>query len=69
MRVRTVLIAMTAGLYACAFAAVLVELGWIHPTAWITSIPFNVVLSTASYTLNPFIEEIVKVLPLAMLLV
>jgi RsiW-degrading membrane proteinase PrsW (M82 family) len=68
VRVRTVLMALAAGLYVCAPLAVLLQNGWIRPAAWLTDVPVYVMAGTAAYTANPFIEEIVKVLPIAALL-
>jgi PrsW family intramembrane metalloprotease len=66
--IRTVLAAMAAGFYACAAFAALLESVWIGPTAWITGTPYADVVQIASYTVDPFIEEAVKIIPLAMLL-
>src|SRR5260370_42613046 len=68
VRVRTALTAMAAGFYACAAVAVVLELAWIRPAAWITGTPLSGIVQRASYTADPFIEEFVKLMPLAMLL-
>jgi len=69
VRVRTTLAAMAAGLYACAPVAVLLELAWTRPVASVTGAPLSDIMRMASYTTDPFMEEFVKVLPLAILLV
>jgi hypothetical protein len=68
VRIRTALAALAAGFYACAAAAVLFEIAWIIPTTWITGVPLSAVIRTASYTVDPFVEELVKIAPLVMLL-
>ena len=68
VRVRTVLMALAVGLYACAPLALVLQMGWTRPAAWLTDVPLFAMAVTASYTVNPFIEELVKVLPVAALL-
>jgi hypothetical protein len=68
VRLRTVLMSMAAGFYACTAVAVVLESAWILPTVWITGTPYANVVRVASYTVDPFIEEGVKLIPLVMLL-
>lgn len=68
VRVRTVLMAVAVGLYACAPLAVLMETSWIHVAAWLTGTPAYQLVKIASYTADPFVEEVVKVLPVVVLL-
>ncbi len=68
VRVRTVLAAIAVGLYAIGPLTVLLQLGWIHLAASLTGTPVAQVQSFASYTLDPFLEEALKLLPLALLL-
>jgi len=68
VRVRTVLMALAVGLYVCAPLAVVLQMGWIRPATWLTGVSLWAMKDTASYTANPFIEEILKVLPVATLL-
>lgn len=68
VRVRTVLLGIAVGLYVCAPAAVLVQLAWTRLYAAVTGTSLATVVATASYTLDPAIEEVVKVLPLVALL-
>jgi hypothetical protein len=68
VRVRTVLMALAVGLYLCAPLAMMLQMAWTRPAAWLTDVPLFLMVVTASYTLNPFIEEVVKVLPVAALL-
>lgn len=67
-RLSTILIAIPAGLYGCAMATALLQIVWTRPFAWLSSIPLDRVVALASYTLDPFIEEVVKLLPLIFLL-
>jgi RsiW-degrading membrane proteinase PrsW (M82 family) len=68
IRMRTVLAALTVGLYACAPLAVLVQVAWTRTAASLMGLPLPGVVRIASYTIDPFLEEIIKVLPLAALL-
>src|SRR5262245_61097576 len=55
VRVRTVLVAIAAGFYACAILAILLEWSWIYLAAWLIGQPTAGVIPTASYTIDPFI--------------
>ncbi|MGE3977113.1 MAG: PrsW family glutamic-type intramembrane protease, partial [Nitrospira sp.] len=68
VRLQTIFVAITSGLYGCALAAVLLQIAWTRPVAWLTDTPLSELVSIASYTLDPCIEELVKILPLAFLL-
>jgi PrsW family intramembrane metalloprotease len=68
VRVRTVLAALAVGLYAIGPLTVLLQLGWIHLAASLMGTPVADVRSIASYTVDPFLEEALKLLPLTMLL-
>ena len=68
VRVRTVFMAVAVGLYACAPLAVLIQVTWIHAAAWLTGTPAYQLVKIAAYTADPFIEEIIKLLPVALLL-
>jgi hypothetical protein len=68
VRVRTVFMALAVGLYACAPLALLLQVTWIRAAAWLSGTPAYQLVGVAAYTADPFIEEIVKVLPVAMLL-
>jgi len=68
VRVRTVLMALAAGLYVCAPLTVLLQMGWIRSAAWLTGTSLWAMKDLATYTADPFIEEILKVLPVAALL-
>ncbi len=67
-RLRTLLFAFIAGLAASTFAVLLVEFCWTQLFAAVTQQSFSSVATSASYTLDPFIEEIGKVLPLFLIL-
>jgi PrsW family intramembrane metalloprotease len=68
VRVRTVLAALAVGLYAIGPLTVLLELAWIHFAASLLGTPVVQMQSIASYTVDPFLEEALKLLPLAILL-
>jgi len=67
VRVRTVLVGILVGVYVCAPAAVLVQIVWTRPFAALTGSPLRDVVAVASYTVDPVIEELVKVVPLVAL--
>ena len=68
VRVRTVLAAFAVGLYAVAPLTLLLQVAWTRPVASLLGLSISRVVATASYTVDPFLEEIMKVLPLAVLL-
>jgi hypothetical protein len=68
VRVRTVLAALAAGLYVIGPLTVLLQLQWIHFAASLLGMPVADMQGIASYTVDPFLEEALKLLPLAMLL-
>jgi len=68
VRVRTVLTALVTGLYACALLAVLLQAAWSRPAAWLIGMDFYLFRDLATHSVDPFIEEIVKLLPLVVLL-
>ena len=68
VRVRTVLIAIAVGLYFCAPLAIGLQVAWTRPVAHLPGEHLGAVVRVASYTLDPFIEELVKVLPLALMI-
>jgi len=67
VRVTTLLLSVPVGLYACGALAVVLQMLHTRATAAITGEPLNDVVRSASYTIDPFIEEIVKVLPLVLI--
>jgi hypothetical protein len=67
VRLRVLVLAMLAGLYATAPVAVLLQLGWTRAVAAWSGRPLGEVVTTASYTLDPVVEECVKVAPLVLL--
>jgi hypothetical protein len=69
VRVRTLLLAIAVGLYTCSIAAVALQCAWTRLVGSLAGAQLYAVVSVASYTLDPFIEELVKVLPVAILLV
>ena len=67
VRFRVLVLAMVTGLYAVAPAAALLQVAWTRAFAGISGLPVVQVTTTASYTLDPFIEELAKVAPLIVL--
>src|SRR5262245_14184871 len=68
VRVRTVFMAVAIGLYACAPLSVVLEASWIYVASWLTGTSAYQLVKIAAYTADPFIEEVVKVLPVVVLL-
>jgi RsiW-degrading membrane proteinase PrsW (M82 family) len=68
VRVRTVYAALAAGLYLCAPATVALQLALTKIIASLMGMSVPEVVHIAGYTLDPFIEELAKVLPLSLLL-
>ena len=68
VRVRTVLAAMAVGLYFIGPLTVFLQLAWIQLAASLTGTPIADMRAIASYTVDPFLEEALKLLPLAMLM-
>jgi RsiW-degrading membrane proteinase PrsW (M82 family) len=68
VRVRTVLVAMAVGLYAIAPLAVILQKSWIGVAAALVGKSMAEMTGIASYTVDPFIEEALKLLPLALLM-
>ena len=68
VRVRTVLAAMAVGLYAIAPIAVILQKTWIGVAASMVGKSMADMTGIASYTVDPFIEEALKLLPLLLLL-
>jgi PrsW family intramembrane metalloprotease len=67
VRIANLLLAVTVGLYGCGAVAVLLQILYTRTVASLTGTPVNVVVRTASFTTDPVIEEVVKVLPLLVL--
>ena len=67
VRFRVLVLAMLAGLYAAAPAAALLQVAWTRAFAALSGVPLAEVTTTASYTLDPLIEELAKVAPLVVL--
>ncbi|WP_161606299.1 PrsW family glutamic-type intramembrane protease [Microlunatus speluncae] len=67
IRVTTLLLAAMAGAYGCGMLALIGEIGYTRMVAMITGDQLYDVIRTASHTVDPFIEELVKVLPLILI--
>ncbi|MER6141632.1 PrsW family intramembrane metalloprotease [Streptomyces sparsogenes] len=63
-RVSTALLATAVGVYGCGVVAALLELAYTRNVAEATGEPLAKVVETASYTVDPVIEELIKVAPL-----
>ncbi len=68
VRVRTVLAAMAVGLYAIGPLTVILQLSWIRVVAALVGKSVSDMTGVASYTVDPFIEEALKLLPLVLLM-
>lgn len=68
VRVRTVLAAMAVGLYAVAPLAVILQKSWIGVAAALVGKSMSDMTGIASYTVDPFLEEALKLLPLLLLM-
>src|SRR5262245_9158458 len=64
VRLRVLIAGFVAGVYVAAPLAVLLETGWTRTFAAVAGVPLFRVTSIAAYTLDPFIEEAMKVTPL-----
>jgi hypothetical protein len=64
VRAATLLLAVGTGMYACGVAAVAIQYAYTRAVAAVTGDPLTLVVSRAGYTVDPFVEEVVKVLPL-----
>ena len=67
LRVTTLLLAVALGFYACGTVAVLLQLAWTRAFAAVTGTAVYDVVATAAWTVDPVIEEVVKVLPVVLL--
>jgi hypothetical protein len=63
----TLLAALAVGLYGCGIVAILLQVAYTRSVAAITGDPLSSVVNTAGYTVDPFIEEVVKIVPLLVL--
>ena len=68
LRLRTVLLALAAGFYLIEPFTLLLEYTWIKAASGISGIPVGQVLGFAGYAVDPFLEELVKLSPVALAL-
>jgi hypothetical protein len=68
VRVGTVLSAMMAGVFFCAPLAAAIEYAWIGPAAAITGSPVEALVALGGYTVDPMLEEVIRILPLGILM-
>ena len=68
-RISTGLLAIVTGFFGCGAVVLLAELAFTRTVSSITGSSLSEVVETASYTVDPFIEEIVKILPLLLIAV
>lgn len=64
VRVVTLLLAVAVGMYGCGILTIGLQYAVTRAWARVTGEPVFQVVATAGYTVDPFIEEVVKVLPL-----
>ncbi len=67
VRLRVLLLALFAGVYAVVPVTVLVQVAWTRGFASFSGTPLFQVTRMAAYTVNPFVEELLKLLPLLLL--
>jgi hypothetical protein len=67
VRIGTLLLALGVGLYGCGPAAALVEWAYTRVVAAVSGGELSHVVTVAGYTVDPVIEEVVKILPLAVI--
>jgi len=65
----TLMLTVGAGMYGCGVLAVLLQFAYTRGVAAVTGDPLFQVVQTASYTVDPFIEEVIKILPLLLIAV
>jgi RsiW-degrading membrane proteinase PrsW (M82 family) len=65
---RTLLLALAGGFYFCGPLALLLQYPMAHLFAWVSGDSAYAAAKVAGYTTDPWIEEIVKVLPIVLLL-
>ncbi|WP_369387795.1 hypothetical protein AB5J72_09430 [Streptomyces sp. CG1] len=64
VRLSTVLLALAVGVYGCGVATALVELAYTRLYADQSGQSLVTVVNTTSYTVAPWVEELIKVSPL-----
>ncbi|MFG2788762.1 RNase A-like domain-containing protein [Streptomyces sp. NPDC048419] len=64
VRLTTVLLALAVGVYGCGVATALVQLTYTRLYADHTGQPLIAVVNTTSYTVAPWVEELIKLTPL-----
>ncbi|WP_227026170.1 PrsW family glutamic-type intramembrane protease [Streptomyces fodineus] len=64
VRLSTVLLALAVGMYGCGVATALVELAYTRIYADQSGQPLVTVVNTTSYTVAPWVEELIKAAPL-----
>jgi hypothetical protein len=68
IRLRTILASLAAGFYGCSLLAIAFQFGWTRAAAGLTGATLNSIVALDSYTLGPLSEEILKLLPLILIL-
>lgn len=64
VRLSTVLLAIAVGVYGCGVVTALLELAYTRSAADLTGEPLVKVVEVAGYTVDPVIEELIKLAPL-----
>ncbi len=67
VRMTTLLMAIGVGFYFCGTLAVLLQVGWTRAVAAGTDWSLGTIVEKASYTADPVIEEVIKLVPLVLL--
>jgi hypothetical protein len=67
VRLGTLALAIGAGLYGCGMTAVLLQFGYTRTLAALTGRSLHDVVAVAGYTVDPVLEELIKVAPLLLI--
>jgi RsiW-degrading membrane proteinase PrsW (M82 family) len=66
VRIRTALAGIAVGLFFCAPFAALLEYTWVAAAAALTGHPATTIIAVGGYTVDPPVEEVIRILPLAL---
>ncbi|WP_421734913.1 hypothetical protein [Cellulomonas sp.] len=67
VRLTTLLLALGFGVYACGVVGVVLQIAWTRGLSAATGWSLHDIVAVAAYTVDPVIEEVVKVAPLVVL--
>jgi hypothetical protein len=67
VRLPTALLTVAVGVYACGALALVLELASAHTLVALSDIPLSDAVKQASYTIDPVLEELAKIVPLLLI--